>query len=346
MLCGMSATSVAVVDLEEVLKDFEDANIADRTLQHSVKIWKNEFDSLRNAYENEMAEFETQKPMLSEEALLARQQELSSMRKQYENFAQDVWGEGGRVEQKHKELFEPVMEKINKVIEEIALEKSAEMVVDGSAGNLLYLSATLDITNDVISELNREYASVGSQFAKKVAVLTISQSGEEVITQSLGDSIRGYVNSTVRKVGPELNIELVKDDVISPIMTSWGKSFTGIEPLAPSEAMNIADIIGADFVFTGEAIQEGGETTIKLTLAVVSSRRFFTEETMVSEGEELFREQKVAEITANLLQIHVLAEETEPEGFEEEFPEEDFPEEHFPEEESGLEEEYHEEPPE
>ncbi|MBD3286877.1 hypothetical protein GF359_09600 [candidate division WOR-3 bacterium] len=329
MLCGIEATTVVVVDLEEVLNDFEDAKLADKTLKHSVKIWEQEFDSLRTVYEEEKAEFETQKPMLSEEALLARQQELTSMRDKWENYAQEVWGEGGRLEQKHKELFDPVMEKVNKIIKEVSQENEAEMVIDGSGGDLLYLNAELDITNEVITELNREYASVGARFDKKIAVLTFSQSGEEAISASLGDSVRGYVKTTVGQSEDALDIELVKDEVVRPILVDqWGKSFTGLEPLSPEQAMTIAGNFGADYAFTGNVTKEGGRIEVELTLSNVSTRNFFTEETTISEEEEAYLKQHVGELAAELLQIHIIPEGVdEAESGEEEEPREEIPEE-------------------
>ncbi|MBN2379170.1 OmpH family outer membrane protein [candidate division WOR-3 bacterium] len=305
-LCGIHASAVAVVDLEKVLEDFEDATIADRALNHAIILWKGEFDSLRNEYNKANKEFETQQPMLSEEALRARQQELDEMRRQYENFAQDIWGEGGKVEKKHKELFSPVMEKVNKVIEEIAGDEKYDIVLDASAGDVLYVNVEKDLTNSVIEELNREYASVKTALKTKVAVLSIAATDEKSQAEDLGTTVRRLVKETVQSFATDLNLEILSDADIEPVMRQYGPSLE--DRLDNETAMNIASAIGAEYAYLGTVQKEGGEIVVTLTLTKPSSRYVYNPmEARIAEKDEAFLAERVTEMTA-ALQLHIATE--------------------------------------
>ena len=51
-------------------------------------------------------------------------------------------------------MLEPILDRINDVIQEIAIEDNYDMVLDITAGNVLYAKDYLDITDIVISRLN------------------------------------------------------------------------------------------------------------------------------------------------------------------------------------------------
>lgn len=310
---------IGLVDSEKVLEEFEDAKIARRTLDQAAYQWKRELDSLRNAYNTAEAEFKVQQPMLSEDALRARQQELTTMRQRYENFAQEIWGEGGKLEKKHGEVFAPVMDKINETIESLAQAEELSIVIDISSGSVLYADVGLDITADVIAELNREYATTTQLgFKKKAAVFGITALDQRSQSENLGGIIRSYVNSAVRSFEKELNYEMASDADINQTYQQYGRSFD--QQVDATTAMNMGSAMNADFIYIGTVERQGGDIVVALKLLNPQTREELPEVTdRISEKDEPLLQQRVFELVKEL-QVHVWPESTEESG--EESPEE------------------------
>lgn len=291
---------IALVDSEKILNEFEDAKIARRNLDQAVYQWKQELDSLRSAYNNAEAEFKVQQPMLSEDALRARQQELATMRRQYENFAQEVWGEGGKLEKKHKEVFAPVMDKMNEVIEKIATEDEVSIVLDISAGSILYADVGMDITSDVIEELNREYASttlVGLK--RKAAVFGIAALDQRSQTENLGQTIRSYVSAAVRTFENELNYEMISESDITSVYGQYNISLD--QKVDESTTMNMGSGINADYVYLGTVERQGGDIVVILQLLQPQGRLSFPQvEDRISEKDQNLLQQRVFDLVKQL----------------------------------------------
>jgi outer membrane protein len=302
----LAQDKVAFVDSDKILTDFEDARIARASLDQSVFQWKFELDSLRRAYQKAEEEFKAQQPMLSEEALRARQQELEALRKQYETFGQDIWGEGGKVEQKHKELFATVIDKMNEVIEQIAEEQGVSIVLDVAAGSILYADLSLDLTSEVIEELNREYAAIAPDVERKVAIFGVAALDERSQSEELGQRVRDYVRRIVSEFEQELRLELIEEYLIEQRLQQYGGSFD--RELEDKTALEIGLTLDAEFVYVGTVEKQAGEIVVTLKLLKPKEDKVFPEVVdRIAEKEDALLEQRVAVLVAKL-QAYLIAE--------------------------------------
>ncbi len=299
-------TKVAFVDSDKILKEYKDAEIARATLQQSINQWKHELDSLKVTYREAETEFKAQQPMLSKDAFRARQNELFALRKQYETFAKDIWGKGGKIDKKHNELFAPVIDKMTKVIEQLATEDGIDIVLDIADGNILYADVTLNMTSTVLKELNREYATTAPTFKKQVAVFGIAALDQRSQTDSLDIKVREYVLRTVKSFETDLNYTVIKDDEVKQILNQYGESMS--RELTPGTAHNISQAAGADYAYFGTVQTQNGEIVIKLQL--INSKKRITYplvETRVPEKERALLSQTVSDAVAKL-QANLIAE--------------------------------------
>lgn len=299
-----SQNNIVFVDSDKILEDFEDARIARATLNQSVMQWKHELDSLRRAYQTSEQEFKAQQPMLSEEALRARQQELTVVRHQYETFGQDIWGEGGKVEQKHAELFAPVIDRMNEVIEEIAEEKMIAIVIDVAGGDVLYADVSLDITSEVLEELNREYAALAPNVKKKVVIFGVAALDEKSQSEGLGTKVRSSIRSLVSQF--EKDLEILPDRDVEPMLQQYGESFD--RELEESVALEIGRNLDAEFAYMGTVERQGGDIVITLRLLKPKDDKVFPPVTdRIAEKEEALFEQRASELAARL-QAYIIAD--------------------------------------
>ncbi|HNQ44466.1 MAG TPA: OmpH family outer membrane protein, partial [Candidatus Cloacimonadota bacterium] len=66
------------------------------------------------------------------------------------------FGENGRAEQRYRELIDPLTNKIHDIITRIAEDEKYTMILDVSMGVILYATPTIDITEQVLQELNKD----------------------------------------------------------------------------------------------------------------------------------------------------------------------------------------------
>jgi len=271
--------------------------------------WNHELDSLRRAYETAEDEFKAQQPMLSEDALRARQQELETMRTRYETFAQDIWGEGGKMEQKHKELFAPVIDKMDSVIEVLALDKGYELVLDVAAGGILYADVSLDLTSEVIDELNRQYAALITTAKRKIAVLGVAALDEKSQSEGLGTRVRSTVLSVLHSFREDLKLEFIPDAELQQMLELYGEAFD--RPIDDVRAIEIGRNMDADFVYTGTVERQGGDIIVTIQLIKPDTREVLPAVSeAIPEKEESLLEQKVTNLVTQL-QAYLVAETEE-----------------------------------
>jgi len=133
-------------------KEFADAQTKfDKEIaeyQNQDVAYRQEIDSLQRA-------LESQSLLLSEAKRKEKEQQLDSKRQDYRKFFDAVFGPDGKVEKKNAELTKPILDKINAVLEKIANQDGYAFIFDAVNGNIAYAKKSFDITDKVLSELNK-----------------------------------------------------------------------------------------------------------------------------------------------------------------------------------------------
>jgi Skp family chaperone for outer membrane proteins len=75
---------------------------------------------------------------------------------EYKRFMEETFGDNGLAAKRNKELTQPIVEKINRIIEVIAKEQGLTMVFDVANANIVYADKQLDITDLVLAKLGSE----------------------------------------------------------------------------------------------------------------------------------------------------------------------------------------------
>ena len=110
------------------------------------------YKMLEEAYGN----YQVQRNYLSETKRAAKEQELSNLEKEVQQYQQDVLGPKGDLMKKRTELIKPIQERVFAVINSYAQAHQYTMVLDVvNNQTLLYYSPSLDKTEDVINLLNK-----------------------------------------------------------------------------------------------------------------------------------------------------------------------------------------------
>ena len=152
---------IGYIDSGRIWLEFKDAQEAQQRFDRQVQGWRDEAAEKQKAVDQLKAEVRDQGPVLS---ALKRQEKESARDRaisEYESFIQDIWGPNGRAAQENARATEEIIAVVRRSVEKIAGQRGLELVLDASGGFIIYADKTLDMTYDVLAELNANAASGG-----------------------------------------------------------------------------------------------------------------------------------------------------------------------------------------
>jgi outer membrane protein len=146
---------IGYIDSIKIFAENKETQEAERVYRQDVQQW--EAQKLR--MEQELArmgeELNAQSPMLSEEKKSERRLEMQRKMDEYKRFMEETFGDSGLAAKRNKELTQPIVDKINRIIEAIAIEQEYTMVFDVANANIVYADKKFDLTDLVLTRLNQ-----------------------------------------------------------------------------------------------------------------------------------------------------------------------------------------------
>ena len=143
------------IDSYRIRKEFQEFAEAQVKFEKEVGEWQAELDSIRQELEFAAEEYQRQRLILSEDARQRREDELRTSEQQFQQATNGIFGPDGKAERRNAELVKPILDKINAVLEKVAIENNYDYIFDAVEGNIAYAKKDLDLTDLVLEELNK-----------------------------------------------------------------------------------------------------------------------------------------------------------------------------------------------
>jgi outer membrane protein len=96
-------------------------------------------------------EYDKQRLILSDEKKREREAQMQSKYDALDSFTKSVFGPGGLSEQKYNMLMKPLLEKISKAIEAVALRDGYDVIF--TLSSIGYIKDSYDVTDKVLAYL-------------------------------------------------------------------------------------------------------------------------------------------------------------------------------------------------
>jgi len=256
---------IGYIDSDRIINEYEEAKQAKLQIEKEIQRWKYQLDSLKQEYIKKREEYESQEPMLSDQAKLQRQRELTALKQKYENFAREVWGDKGKIEQKNRELFDPIIKKITEKIEKVAKELGYSIILDVSSGVILYAQKEDDITDRVIEELNKAYAPlVTPLIKKKIAVAVIGARDVESKNEKIPETVMQTLTHIIDQIKKSKNLDVITESEVKGALNKRG--IPEDRELSESEIYSVGLDLNADFIIAGYVQKRGEAVEVTLSL--------------------------------------------------------------------------------
>jgi len=146
---------IAFVNSDQILAGFKEAQEAQAKLDIEAKKIQDEYQLMLVKLDSLNKSYERQKMIMSESRRKEKETEMLQLQQSIQVFQKDKMGPQGEIYRKQNEIIGPVLEKVKKVISEVASENNYDFVFDTVAGNILYAEPVHDITEKILYQLER-----------------------------------------------------------------------------------------------------------------------------------------------------------------------------------------------
>jgi outer membrane protein len=156
---AQSAVKLGYIDSQQILNQDPVALEAQQQFEADLARYRAEVDQIGQELQGLIGQYEQQEAMLSEEAKTNRQEEIRLKQTQYQQRISELEQQAGL---RQAELVEPVMERINAVIEDIRADGGYSMIFDVAAQGIISADPDLDLTAEVVRRLQAGAATAGN----------------------------------------------------------------------------------------------------------------------------------------------------------------------------------------
>ena len=139
--------------LTEKLADYKDVDNALRTDNNQ---WMAEAEKMETDLRGKETQLEELKLILSAERRKELESEVINGRRELQKFRQSTWyDDNSKYLKRREELMKPIDARVNDAIYKVAEARGLDIVFDTVGGNVVYAKPGLDITDQVLEELEK-----------------------------------------------------------------------------------------------------------------------------------------------------------------------------------------------
>ncbi len=142
------------INSQELLQAMPENDSAQAQLQRFAQQLQDQMDELQVEYNKKLQDYQAQQGQLTDLIRKTKEQELIDMQKNIQTFQANAQQE---MQKKQQELLQPIIDKANKAIKEVARENGFIYIFDVAGGVILYYSEkSVDILPMVKKKLGIE----------------------------------------------------------------------------------------------------------------------------------------------------------------------------------------------
>ncbi|MCB5246687.1 MAG: OmpH family outer membrane protein [Candidatus Cloacimonetes bacterium] len=153
---GFAQVKLGYVNTDRLLLESNEAAEISRLFNLDKQNWTNQIKQLDDEIKQMERNFEIDKLTKTEAAKRDAQSRIDTKKAEAGRLLEEYFGEGGRAEQRYRELIDPLTLKIHNLIVTTAEDEKYTMIFDVSMGTVLYALPALDLTEQILLELNKD----------------------------------------------------------------------------------------------------------------------------------------------------------------------------------------------
>lgn len=151
---GAVAQKFALVDMEYILKNYPQYEMANEQLNQLSQRWQKEVEAKSDEAATLFRNYQADSVFLTDEQKRSREAEITAAEKTATELKYKYFGPEGELYQKRQTLMQPIQDEIYNAIKKISEERGYQTIFDrASSANIIYASPRIDISNEVLERL-------------------------------------------------------------------------------------------------------------------------------------------------------------------------------------------------
>ncbi|AUC77567.1 OmpH family outer membrane protein [Olleya sp. Bg11-27] len=150
-----SSSDQVYVDVNKLLDGYKRTKLVRADFDKKAKTLNANVDSLMTDWQKEIKSYEKERSSMSKKELELKQQLLGNKQQQINNYQEAIQKQ---IQEEDKKATQTVINDINDYVEEYGKLKGYKIIFGASgSGNIMYASEGADLTEVVLTGLNREF---------------------------------------------------------------------------------------------------------------------------------------------------------------------------------------------
>ncbi|MCB5249902.1 MAG: OmpH family outer membrane protein [Candidatus Cloacimonadales bacterium] len=146
---------IAYIDSERIMTESKDTREAQNLFQKDRDGWMRQIEDLDAEIQRLENDYNTRKLTLSASGKKQAEDKIEEKKNARRDLVESIFGETGRAQMRNAELLQPIMTKLRNIIDRISVEENYAMVFDASSAGIIWAQPRLDITEQIIFEMNK-----------------------------------------------------------------------------------------------------------------------------------------------------------------------------------------------
>jgi len=153
---SQKAQRIAYIDMAFILEKIPEYQQAQDQLNTKIISWQRRLDREKEDIEALKKDFSNEKALLTDELIQEREDDIYFKDQEYNQLQDAYFGPKGDLYLYRKLLVQPIQDKVYNAIQEIAVKKNYDFVLDNSSDLIiLYTNKAFDISDLVVNSINK-----------------------------------------------------------------------------------------------------------------------------------------------------------------------------------------------
>jgi len=153
---SQKAQRIAYIDMAFILEKIPEYQQAQDQLNTKIISWQRRLDREKEDIEAPKKDFSNEKALLTDELIQEREDDIYFKDQEYNQLQDAYFGPKGDLYLYRKLLVQPIQDKVYNAIQEIAVKKNYDFVLDNSSDLIiLYTNKAFDISDLVVNSINK-----------------------------------------------------------------------------------------------------------------------------------------------------------------------------------------------
>ena len=146
---------IGYVNVERIIDSIPGKEEVKKILEEESDVWRGQAEEKMKELQKLRDDYESQKLILSPEKKKSKEEEISQKEQEFNQLWTDLQE---KAQKRNAELTQPILDKAEKAINAIAERDNYAIIFDSSVAAIVFGVAELDLTDEVIEEINRTAA--------------------------------------------------------------------------------------------------------------------------------------------------------------------------------------------